>query len=270
MNHVKSPLVVTIYEQGGPSRAADVTGPGWRGYFGESETSGACGRCTLNGGAPVPGPVILVSDVDSTLIEEEVIDQLAALAGKGREVSDITAQAMAGEIDFATSLQRRVEALAGLPEEAFAHVAKGATIRPGTRELFSWVKDRGGVVAAVSGGFTPVVRTLAETLRLDHFQAIDLEVSSGRLTGRVAGPIVTAESKRTFVEQLASEYDLPTIVLGDGANDLLMLEAGDIGIGVHAKAVVREQIGNFLDSRGLDPVIGLLGHSLLPGRLPAH
>ncbi len=262
MTHGQAPLVVTVYDQGGSPLPPDVVGPAWRGYFAQQALPGGVGQCLLPEGKPVAGPILLVSDVDSTVIKEEVIDLLAAHAGTGDRVSRITERAMAGELDFAQSLRARVAELEGLPETAFEAVAQQVTVRPGTRELFAWVHAGGGAVAVVSGGFSPVVESLAAKLGIDHQLAIDLECKSGVLTGRVNGPIVTEKSKRDFVTQLRERYGFTTVVLGDGANDLLMLREADIGIGVHAKPLVRQEIPNYLDTEGLDPVVGLLGHSL--------
>lgn len=262
MSKPKAPLVVSIYDRGGPSIPPSVTGPNWSGYFGAFEESDPVGRSYLPEDTPVSAPILLVSDVDSTIIKEEVIDLLAERANVGPEVAEITERAMAGDLDFESSLRARVATLAGLGVRAFKEVAEQITVRPGTRELFDWVHKHGGAVAVVSGGFTPVVSDLATLLGIDHHLAIDLECAAGALTGNVTGEVVTEVAKRDFVRKLAKQYGYFTVVLGDGANDLLMLQEADLGIGVHAKPVVRDTIPSYLNSDSLDPVVGLLGHSL--------
>lgn len=216
-------------------------------------------------------PRLLVSDVDSTLIDEEVIDQLATLVGCGDEVAAITDRAMRGELDFAQSLRLRVAQLRGLPVEAFQTVFEGLTIRPGARQLIDWIHRHEGKVGIVSGGFTPVVSLLAEKLNIDYYLANDLEVVDGFLTGNLVGEIVTAQTKSATLERwqkkIAHESRLPmdqigVVALGDGANDIPMLLQADLGIAVCAKPATKSAVANYLDQPKLDAVIGLCANSI--------
>lgn len=206
-------------------------------------------------------PVAVVSDVDSTLIEEEVIDQLAELAGVGAQVAEITDSAMRGELDFAQSLTQRVALLKGLRVEALEEVAQSLHVRPGAQKLIDWVHQHGGVFTVVSGGFTPVVASLARSLGIDQYKANDFEIHDGILTGRVAGDIVTAQTKEQFLTSIRGDLGAPVIALGDGANDIPMLRAADLGIAILAKPAVKQAIGSYLDWDHLDAVIGLAGFS---------
>lgn len=206
-------------------------------------------------------PVAVVSDVDSTLIEEEVIDQLAELAGVGLQVAEITDSAMRGSLDFSQSLTQRVALLKGLRVEALKEVAQSLHVRPGAQMLIDWVHQQGGIFTVVSGGFTPVVAALANSLGIDHYKANDFEIHNGILTGRVAGDIVTAETKEQFLASIRKDRGRPIIALGDGANDIPMLRAADLGIAVLAKPAVKQAIGSYLDWDHLDAVIGLAGFS---------
>jgi phosphoserine phosphatase len=209
----------------------------------------------------VRGPLVVL-DVDSTLIGQEVVDLLADAAGVGNEVAAITAAAMRGELDFAASLQRRVALLDGLPEGVLATVRDRITVTAGVRELIEAVHHAGGLVCAVSGGFDRVLAPLAEELALDRWRANAIGVASGHLTGRVDGPVVDAAAKRGALLEWAAEAGVPrsrTVAIGDGANDLLMLEAAALGIAFDAKPAVRDAADVVLPGRDLTPVIGLLG-----------
>lgn len=267
-----APLFINVMEKGGPSLPPSdhddltVQGPSWIGYV-SRKMPAAAGAATL--GRSVIGedwlqtqPILLVSDVDSTIIEEEVIDELARLAGVGPAVARITDMAMEGKLDFEQSLRRRVAELAGLPTEAFLEVYSRITVRPGVRELFKWVQAGGGKVALVSGGFVPIVSLLARDLGIDYFEAVNLEEDDGHITGRVLDPVVTAERKKEFLESLRSELGLRTVALGDGANDIPMLREADLGISVCAKETTRAATTNHLDVPRLDVVVGLTGSSL--------
>lgn len=199
----------------------------------------------------------MVSDVDSTLISEEVIDLLAQEAGTASQVAQITEAAMRGNLDFSDSLQARTRFLAGLDEAAFDRVYRQIHIRPGVRALVDWVHQQGAYFGVVSGGFTPVVRRLADDLGLDCFHANTLEVAEGKLTGKVSGEIVTAATKASLLQTWHQEFarDLSTGALGDGANDIPMLLQADCGVAIHSKPIVRETIGNYLDSPDLSAVI---------------
>ncbi|GAA2753317.1 phosphoserine phosphatase SerB [Amnibacterium kyonggiense] len=203
--------------------------------------------------------LLVVLDVDSTLIGEEVVDLLADAAGAGAEVAAITESAMRGELDFAASLTRRVALLAGLPESALVAVRDRITVTDGVPELIAAVHARGGAVGAVSGGFAQVLDPLADALGLDRRHANELEVRDGRLTGRVSGRIVDATVKRERLLAWAAELDADrTIAIGDGANDLLMMGAADLSIAFDAKPAVRAAADLSLPGRSLRPVVGLL------------
>lgn len=205
---------------------------------------------------------LVVLDVDSTLIEEEVIEQLAAEAGVEEAVRDVTFRAMNGELDFAESLRERVATLAGLDALAIARVLERITLTRGVPELVAGVQGAGGRVAVVSGGFHEVIDPLAERVGLDHWRANRLEMVDGVLTGRVAGDIVDAEAKAEALQGWAAEVGIPlsrTVAIGDGANDLMMMAACGLSIGFDAKAPVRDEADLLLDERDLALVLPLLG-----------
>lgn len=203
--------------------------------------------------------LLVVLDVDSTLIGEEVVDLLADAAGTGAEVAGITVAAMRGELDFAASLTRRVALLEGLPEAALREVRARITVTDGVPELIAAVHAGGGAVCAVSGGFRQVLDPLADELGLDRRHANDLEVVDGRLTGRVLGRIVDAEVKRERLLGWAAELGASrTIAVGDGANDLLMLSAATLSVAFDAKPAVRAAADIVLPGRSLRPLLALL------------
>ncbi len=208
------------------------------------------------------GQRLVVMDVDSTLIQDEVIDLLAAEAGVLEEVSAITESAMRGEIDFAESLTRRVALLSGLSVDALAVTAQRIRLTPGARTLCRTLRRLGFRVCLVSGGFAEVIAPLAEQLEVDGLCANTLEVVDGRLTGRVLGDIVDRSGKRKALERFASQFSIPlsrTIAIGDGANDLDMLDAAGLGIAFNAKPVVRAAADTSLNAPYLDSVLFLLG-----------
>lgn len=208
------------------------------------------------------GQRLVVMDVDSTLIQDEVIDLLAERAGVLDEVAEITERAMRGEIDFAESLKERVALLAGLPAEALDETARRIRLTPGARTLCRTLRRLGFRVCLVSGGFREVIAPLAEQLDVDGLRANELEIVEGRLTGRVTGVIVDRQGKREALEEFAREFGIPdsrTIAIGDGANDLDMLDAAGLGIAFNAKPVVQAAADTAVNAPYLDSVLFLLG-----------
>jgi phosphoserine phosphatase len=205
---------------------------------------------------------LVVFDVDSTLIEDEVIELLADVAGKRAEVAAVTERAMAGELDFAESLIERVNALAGLPESVFADVQKRITITTGAKELIDSVHAAGGKVGAVSGGFNQLLTPLAQILDLDFARANQLEVVDGFLTGKVLGAIVDRQAKADALLEWASETGTPiehTVAVGDGANDLSMMAVAGLGVGFNCKPIVREHADFILEGNDLSKLTEKLG-----------
>ena len=207
---------------------------------------------------------LVVLDVDSTLVQGEVIEMLAAEAGCADEVAQVTEAAMSGRLDFEASLRARVALLAGLPVEAVDRVRAAVRLTPGARTLVRTLKRLGYAVGIVSGGFTAVTDDLAALLDLDHALANVLEVVDGRLTGQLVGPVVDRAGKATALLRFAELEGLrpeQTVAIGDGANDLDMLEAAGLGIAFNAKPVVREAADAALSVPFLDAVLFLLGIS---------
>jgi phosphoserine phosphatase len=205
---------------------------------------------------------LIVLDVDSTLVRGEVIDELAARAGRAAEVARITAAAMNGELDFAESLRARVAALRGLPVEVLDEVREALVLTPGARTLIRTLQRLGFRCGIVSGGFTQITDPLAELLGLDFAAANTLEVADGRLTGGLVGEIIDRAGKARALERFASQHGIPmeqTVAVGDGANDLDMLNAAGLGIAFNAKPVVREQADAALNLPYLDAVLQVLG-----------
>jgi phosphoserine phosphatase len=205
---------------------------------------------------------LVVMDVDSTLIQDEVIELLAAAVGCEAEVADITARAMAGELDFAASLRERVGRLAGTPVEVLTRVSEQVRLTPGARTFVRTLKRLGYAVAIVSGGFTAVTDPLAEQLGLDHAVANELEIVDGRLTGRLVGPIVDRAGKAEVLRRIAAAEQIPleqTVAIGDGANDLDMLATAGLGIAFNAKPIVRAQADTAVSVPYLDAILFLLG-----------
>ena len=208
------------------------------------------------------GRRLVVMDVDSTLIQDEVIELLARHAGREAEVAAVTERAMAGELDFAASLHARVATLAGLDVSVLEEVRASVRLTPGARTLVRTLKRLGFTVALVSGGFIEIVQPIADELGIDHARANRLEVQDGRLTGRVVGAVVDREGKASALREFAADAGLPlsrTVAIGDGANDLDMLGTAGLGIAFNAKPVVREQADTSVNVPYLDAVLHLLG-----------
>lgn len=205
---------------------------------------------------------LVVLDVDSTLIENEAIELLAAEAGSLELVAAVTERAMSGELDFAESLRERVATLAGLPESVFDTVRGQITITRGAKDLIAAVKAHGGHVGVVSGGFHELLDPLAESLGLDFWKANRLEIVDGVLTGQVLGTIVDAQTKADSLTQWANETHTPlpqTVAIGDGANDLAMMKVAGIGIAFCAKPIVQEQADVALNERDLSKALEMIG-----------
>ncbi|QEE61212.1 phosphoserine phosphatase SerB [Salinibacterium sp. dk2585] len=207
-------------------------------------------------------PFLVVLDVDSTLIENEVIELLAEEAGSLELVADVTARAMNGEIDFAESLRLRVATLEGLPVSAFETVRARVEVTKGVPELVAGLHAVGGRIGVVSGGFHEIVDPFAAELRLDYCRANRLETRDGVLTGRVLGGVIHAEAKADAIAEWALDAGVPmrcTVAVGDGANDLRMMERAGLSIAFDAKAPVRQAADLVLDERDLSLVLGALG-----------
>jgi phosphoserine phosphatase len=205
---------------------------------------------------------LIVLDVDSTLVRGEVIDELAARAGRAAEVARITAAAMNGELDFAESLRARVGVLAGLPVEVLDEVREALVLTPGARTLIRTLQRLGFRCGIVSGGFTQITGPLADALGLDFSAANTLEVVDGKLTGGLVGEIVDRPGKARALARFAEQYGIPleqTVAVGDGANDLDMLNTAGLGIAFNAKPFVREQAHTALNQPYLDSVLQVLG-----------
>jgi len=207
---------------------------------------------------------LVAFDMDSTLIQAEVIDELAKCAGVGKEVSAITERAMYGEIDFKESLRQRVALLKGLPEYALAEVAATLKLTEGVERLMSTLKRLGYKTAILSGGFTYFGRALQRRFGFDYVFSNDLEIENGLITGNLASEIVDGERKATLLASIAQHEGFSleqTIAVGDGANDLPMLSIAGLGIAFQAKPVVKESAKQSLNTHGLDGILYLMGLS---------
>lgn len=205
---------------------------------------------------------LVVMDVDSTLIQDEVIELFAAHAGCEAEVAAVTARAMRGELDFEQSLHARVALLAGLDASVVDRVREQVRLTPGARTLIRTLKRLGYQVGVVSGGFTQVTDALQQELGLDFASANTLEIVDGKLTGRVTGDIVDRAGKARLLRRFAAEAGLPleqTVAIGDGANDLDMLNAAGLGVAFNAKPLVQEKVHTAVNVPFLDTVLYLLG-----------
>jgi phosphoserine phosphatase len=197
-------------------------------------------------------------DVDSTLIDQEVIDELAKIAGLGEQVSEITSRAMAGELDFDNALRQRVRLLKGHSKEILTQVRAKITLTHGAEELISTLHSLGVKVGIVSGGFEEVIAPLAGALKLDFFRANRLEIDSGVLTGEVSGRIIGRDEKAEALRDFAKDSGVDisqTVAVGDGANDIEMIKSAGLGIAFCAKAVLRSEASVAIDVRDLRQVL---------------
>ncbi|EOB33380.1 phosphoserine phosphatase [Streptococcus mitis 13/39] len=204
---------------------------------------------------------LCVMDVDGTLILEEAIDLLGREVGREEEISQITSRAMRGELNFERSLRDRVSLLEGLPISVFDTVFNSIHLSPNAQEFISILQKNGILVGLVSGGFTPIVETLAKSLGIAYFSANQLEVKGGFLTGKLVGQIISPEVKKETLEQWREKLKLPkerTIAIGDGANDLFMLKSAGLGIAFCAKEVLKKEISNHVDKRDFLKVLPLI------------
>jgi phosphoserine phosphatase len=205
---------------------------------------------------------LVVMDVDSTLVQGEVIEKLAAYKGCADEVSEITRAAMRGELDFAESLRRRVALLEGLEESALEKVGDSIHLMPGAETLIRTLKRLDHRIGIVSGGFTQITERLAASLGLDYATANTLEIEGGRLTGRLVGPVIDRAAKAAALRRFATAAGVPlaqTVAIGDGANDLDMIAAAGLGVAFNAKPAVREQAHTTVNVPHLDVILLLLG-----------
>jgi phosphoserine phosphatase len=201
-------------------------------------------------------------DMDSTLIEAEVIDELAKAAGVGKQVSDITEAAMRGEIDFKESFSQRMSLLRGLDENVLADIAKQLKITEGAEELISTLKRLGYKTAILSGGFDYFGRYLQDKLGIDYVYANQLDIRDGKITGKVSGVVVDGERKAELLKELADKENISleqVIAVGDGANDLPMLNVAGLGIAFRAKPLVKASAGQSISNLGLDAILYLIG-----------
>lgn len=201
-------------------------------------------------------------DMDSTLIQAEVIDELAKVAGVGEQVAAITESAMRGDIDFSESFRRRMALLEGLEESVLQDIARNLPITEGAERLIKHLRHFGYKVAILSGGFTYFANYLQEKLGIDYVYANQLDFENGKLTGKVKGEIVDGQMKARLLRQLAEQEGITleqVIAVGDGANDLPMLSIAGLGIAFHAKPVVKELARHSIATLGLDSILYLLG-----------
>jgi len=201
---------------------------------------------------------LFLFDVDSTLINEEVIDLIAAKAGVSEQVSQITTAAMSGNLDFSESLIKRVALLSGVSTTVLNEVQSEITLTNGAVDLIKTLLGKGDVVAVVSGGFTEVIAPLLASLKIKDFKANSLQIIDGRLTGKVQGPIIDRRAKAEFLREIAAIHQIPlahTVAVGDGANDIDMIQNAGVGIAFCAKPALVEVADRVIINRDLMEVL---------------
>lgn len=206
-------------------------------------------------------PGLLLMDMDSTVIAIECIDEIAKLAGVGEKVSEVTELAMQGKLDFVQSLRSRVACLEGANEQILQEVRDGLPINPGISALLDRLRRANWKLAIASGGFTYFADYLKDRLSLDFATANTLDIAEDKLTGKVLGDIVSAQTKADNLKILAQEFSIPlaqTVALGDGANDLVMMEKAGLGVAYHAKPVVRQQASAAIRFSTADSLLAFL------------
>ena len=204
---------------------------------------------------------LVVLDVDSTMIEQEVIELLAAKVGLLEQVKEVTDKAMAGEIDFRKALLMRVALLEGLSVSVFDELQSEITVTDGVTELVESVHRSGGLIGAISGGFTQILSPLAQRLGLDFSLANELEILNGSLTGKVSGEIVDADAKAKTLLNWASNHGFDvseTVAVGDGANDIPMLQAAGFSVAFRPKEILRQYADLVIEGSSLKPLVELL------------
>jgi phosphoserine phosphatase len=205
---------------------------------------------------------LIVFDMDSTIVDAEVIDELAKVAGVGKQVAEITARGMNGEIEFKESLRQRVKLLKGLSVESLEEVRKNTKLMPGSVELLRTLKDMGFKLALISGGFTYFTDELKERLGFDYAFANELVVKNGKVTGGVRGRIIDSEGKADVLRELMRKENIPkeeVVAVGDGANDRIMLKAAGLGIAFNAKEVLKKSADGSITKNNLKGLIYCLG-----------
>lgn len=205
---------------------------------------------------------LLICDMDSTIVQTETLDDIAATIGLGDKVSEITAKAMRGELDFRKALDERVSLLSGLSEQLFAEIAEDVQFNHGAEVLLKTAKAHGIRSVLVSGGFEPIVKVVAVKLGFDRYVCNKTEISNGKLTGKVEAPIVDAETKLKVLNEECVQLDISpeqVCAMGDGANDLPMLQAAGLGIGFKGKPLVRAGIPYQINSSSLDSALYMMG-----------
>lgn len=213
---------------------------------------------------PKDKETLFVFDMDSTVIKEEVIDELARKHGVYEAVATVTKQAMEGGMGFDEALRLRVKHLAGLSKESFREVYDLLTLNDGMEKVFQFVPTNGSKLGILSGGFTPVLKLFSEKYPVDFYRANGLEEVNGTFTGEIFGEIINREKKEFYLKQYAKELSIPleqVVAVGDGANDALMLGAAGIGIGIHAKQGLKDQITNWIDFTDLSALVFLFENS---------